>query len=83
MANLDFILQGLSATNDHFSSTHNVFSLPSVTTGIVASAFLNAAGANIISEMVAPLAEHVKVFIGVRNDVTTLQAIQILPPQCR
>ncbi|MCH5157083.1 MAG: phospholipase D family protein [Clostridiales bacterium] len=78
MANLDFILQGLSPTDDHFSSIHNVFSLPGVTTGIVASAFMNAAGANIISEIVAPIAEHVKVFIGVRNDVTTVQAIQML-----
>ena len=81
MANLDFVLQGLSNTNDHFASTHNVFSLTDVTTGIVASAFMNAAGASIIAEMVAPLADRVKVFVGVRNDVTTLQAIQTLVAQ--
>lgn len=78
MANLDFILQGLSATEDHFSSTHHVFSLPEVTTGIVASAFMNATGASIIAEMVAPFSDRIKVFVGVRNDVTTLQAIQTL-----
>jgi len=61
MADLDFILQGLSATEDHFASTHHVFSLPNVTTGIVASAFMNAAGASIIAEMVAPLSDRIKV----------------------
>ena len=78
MADLDFILQGLSTTEDHFAATHCVFSLPNVATGIVASAFMNAAGASIIAEMVAPFSDHVKVFVGVRNDVTTLQAIQTL-----
>lgn len=78
MANLDFILQGLSETSDHYASTHNVFSLPDVTSGIVASAFMNAAGASIISEMVEPLSDRIKVYVGVRNDVTTLQAIQTL-----
>ena len=78
MADLDFILQGLSTTEDHFAATHRVFSLPNVTTGIVASAFMNAAGASIIAEMVAPFSDHIKVFVGVRNDVTTLQAIQTL-----
>ena len=78
MADLDFILQGLSTTEDHFAATHRVFSLPNVTTGIVASAFMNAAGASIIAEMVAPLSDRIKVFVGVRNDVTTLQAIQTL-----
>lgn len=78
MANLDFILQGLSTAEDHFASTHHVFSLPNVTTGLVASAFMNAAGASIIAEMAAPLSDRIKVFVGVRNDVTTLQAIQML-----
>lgn len=78
MANLDFVLQGLSETSDHYASTHTVFSLPDVTSGIVASAFMNAAGASIISEMVEPLSDRIKVYVGVRNDVTTLQAIQTL-----
>lgn len=78
MADLDFILQGLSTTEDHFAATHRVFSLPNVTTGIVASAFMNAAGASIIAEMLAPFSDHIKVFVGVRNNVTTLQAIQTL-----
>ncbi len=81
MANLDFILQGLSNTDDHLASIHNVFALTNVTTGIVASAFMNAAGASIIAEMAAPLADRIKVFVGVRNDVTTLQAIQTLVNQ--
>lgn len=81
MANLDFILQGLSNTDDHFASTHNVFSLADIAEGIVASAFMNAAGASIIAEMVAPLSDRIKVFVGVRNDVTTLQAIQTLVSQ--
>ncbi len=78
MANLDFIFQGLSATDDHFASTHSVFELPNITNGIVSSAFMNAAGASIIAEMVAPYANQIKVYVGVRNDVTTLQAIQTL-----
>lgn len=78
MASLDFILQGLSATDDHLASTRTVSSLPDITDGIIASAFMNAAGASIIAEMVAPFRNQVRVFVGVRNDVTTLQAIQAL-----
>lgn len=78
MAVLDFLLQGLDATDDHFKLTHTVFSLPNVTGGVIASAFMNATGANILAELVKPLSDHIKVFVGVRNNVTTLQAIQTL-----
>lgn len=78
MANMDFILQGLSATDDHFGSVHEVFKLPDIASGLVASAFMNAAGASIIADIIAPYADRIKVFVGVRNDVTTLQAIQTL-----
>lgn len=78
MARLDFLLQGLAPDNDHYASIHSVFELPNISGGIVASAFMNAAGANILAELVAPLADRVNVYVGVRNDVTTVQAIQTL-----
>lgn len=78
MADLKFILQGLSPTDDHLASTQHVFSLPDISRGIIASAFMNAAGASIVSSMIAPVSDRVKVYVGVRNDVTTLQAIQTL-----
>ena len=78
MAHLDFLLQGFVPDNDHYASIHSVFELPNISYGIVASAFMNAAGASILAELVAPLADRVNVYVGVRNGVTTVQAIQTL-----
>lgn len=78
MAHLDFLLQGLVPDNDHYASIRSVFELPNISDGIVASAFMNAAGASILAELIAPLADRVNVYVGVRNDVTTVQAIQTL-----
>ncbi len=78
MSNLDFILQGLSPTDDHFAALQRLFSLTDISAGVIASAFMNAAGASMLVEKITPISNRVKVFVGIRNDITTLQAIQTL-----
>lgn len=78
MAVLDFILQGLDENIDHFASIRRLFLLPNITRGLIASAFMNAAGASMIADAVAPLSDRTTVFIGIRNGITTIQGIELL-----
>ena len=78
MAVFDFLLQGLDENNDHFASIHWLFTLPDINRGLIASAFINAAGASMVAEAVEPLADRVSVYLGIRNGITTIQAIELL-----
>ena len=73
-----FILQGLSRDDDHIAGIDQVFSLNPFEQGIVATAFMNAAGASVLSDMIGPIADRVDVFVGIRNGVTSMQALDIL-----
>lgn len=78
MADYRFILQGLEQDNDHLAAVEEVFALDSVQKGLIASAFMNAAGASVIANCIAQFTNSIKVFVGIRNGVTTLQAIHHL-----
>ena len=43
-----FILQGIDANDDHIASIENIFTLPHISRGLVASAFMNIAGAQML-----------------------------------
>jgi len=51
MASVDFLLQGLNEENDHFASIRRIFELPNIERGLIAAAFINAAGASILADV--------------------------------
>ena len=78
MAVARFILQGLDRDDDHFAAVESVFSLHPIDRGLVATAFMNAAGAQMLVDMIGDNQNIVDIFVGVRNGVTTIQALEIL-----
>lgn len=73
-----FILQGLDQDDDHIAGLENVFSLSPLDWGLVGTAFMNAAGASLLSALIGDNREVVDVYVGIRNGVTSKQAIEIL-----
>ena len=73
-----FILQGLDRENDHIAGLEQVFSLKPITNGIVATAFMNAAGAYLLADLISEDADRIDIYVGVRNGVTSKQALETL-----
>ena len=73
-----FILQGLTASDDHIAGLEQVFSLSPLNRGIVATAFMNSTGANLLVKMIEWTADAVDVYVGIRNGVTSKQALETL-----
>lgn len=77
MADLNFILQAVTAAN-HAESIRTLLTLSQPTQIIVSVAFARTAGLLAIQESLKPLAEKTKFFVGIRNDITSIQAIKQL-----
>jgi HKD family nuclease len=77
MADLDFILQAVTAAN-HGESIRSLLQLTKPTQIIVSVAFARTTGLDAIQERLKPLAEKTKFFVGIRNDITSIQAIKQL-----
>lgn len=77
MADLNFILQAVTTAN-HAESIRTLLALPKPTQIVVSVAFARTTGLEAIQESIKPLAAITKFFVGIRNDVTSLQAIKQL-----
>lgn len=77
-----FILQGLDENNNHLKYLTDVFSLSQIKKGIVATAFMNCKGAELlIGEIFTQKIEmykNVVIYVGVGNGVTSMQALSVL-----
>lgn len=80
-----FILQGLNQFDDHIACFERVFSLEPINRGLVATAFMNAAGANLLADVIGELgyvfdniADYIDIYVGIRNGVTSKQALETL-----
>ena len=78
MANLDFILQGLSEENDHYSAVAKLLSLKNIEHCIISVAFMNKAGAEMFVGELSKCSDKLKFYVGIRNGVTSKQGIEVL-----
>lgn len=77
MADLNFILQAVTTAN-HAESIRTLLALPKPTQIVVSVAFARTTGLAAIEASIKPLAAKTKFFVGIRNDITSIQAIKQL-----
>lgn len=78
MSTLKFLLQGLNETEDHYAALEQLLDLPNISRCLISVAFMNAAGASMFAEKLALISDKLKLFVGIRNGVTSKQSIEIL-----
>jgi len=77
MAELDFILQAVTTAN-HAKAIQALLALPSPTEVLVSVAFVRESGLEAIEAAIKPIAAKARFFIGIRNDITSIQAVKRL-----
>jgi HKD family nuclease len=77
MADLNLILQAVTTAN-HAESIRTLLAVPKPTQIVVSVAFARTTGLKAIQESIKPIAAKTKFFVGIRNDITSIQAIKLL-----
>lgn len=77
MADLNFILQAVTTAN-HAEAIRTLLELPKPTQIVVSVAFARTTGLEAIQASIKPLAGKTRFFVGIRNDITSIQAIKQL-----
>lgn len=77
MANSDFILQGFMPRT-HTEVLQRLLDLKELEHCILSSAFVNSGGVDLIANYIKPVAKHVTVYAGIRNDITSRQSLEAL-----
>lgn len=77
MANKNFILQGFT-TRTHKAAIHDLFDVDDVQRVIVSVAFVNLGGVELLEEKLRTHPDKTTAFIGIRNDITTIQGARRL-----
>jgi len=77
MAEIDFILQAVTTAN-HAEAIRTLLSIPNPTQILVSVAFVKENGLDALEEFIRPHAKITKFFVGIRNDITSIQAIKRL-----
>jgi HKD family nuclease len=77
MAELDFILQAVTTAN-HAKAVKALLALPNPSEVLVSVAFVREPGLNAVEAAIKPLAPKARFFIGIRNDITSIQAVKRL-----
>ena len=77
MAVLDFILQAVTAAN-HAQAFKSLLSLPDPNEVLVSVAFVREPGLDAVEAAIKPVAQKARFFIGIRNDITSIQAVKRL-----
>jgi HKD family nuclease len=77
MAELDFILQAVTTAN-HAKALQALLALPDPTEVLVSVAFVKEPGLDAVEAAIKPVAAKAKFFIGIRNDITSIQAVKRL-----
>ncbi|MGJ8529400.1 hypothetical protein [Maritalea sp.] len=71
----NFILQAVSE-EDHLTPAQDVLRLPDLEVAIISTAFMTAAGLSLLEDSLSRIAPRTRIFVGIRNGVTTVQSIQ-------
>jgi HKD family nuclease len=77
MAELDFILQAVTTAN-HAKALQALLALPNPSEVLVSVAFVREPGLEAVEAAIKPLATKTTFFIGIRNDITSIQAVKRL-----
>lgn len=77
MAELDFILQAVTTAN-HADAIRGLLGIEKPTQILVSVAFVRESGLDALEEAIRPLTAKAKFFVGIRNDITSIQAIKHL-----
>lgn len=70
-----FLLQAVN-NEDHLAPAQEVFGLDALQTATISTAFMTASGLSLLEGVLEPIAERARIFVGIRNGVTTVQSIQ-------
>jgi HKD family nuclease len=77
MANLSFILQA-ARPETHTESLLSLFEIPNPQRVLISVAFARTAGIEILEESLKIIASKTRFFVGIRNDITSVQAVKKL-----
>ncbi len=72
---MKFILQAVNA-EDHLVPARGVFGLAELQSATISTAFMTASGLSLLEGVLRPIADRTRIFVGIRNGVTTVQSIQ-------
>jgi HKD family nuclease len=72
---VEFITQGFADGDDHFLKIRQLLSDKNLTEAIFSVAFIKTSGVDLISEEIKPLKNKITIFAGIRNGITSIQAI--------
>ncbi len=75
MAELEIILQGLSQNDDHETVVNKLLKTPAMDGFLFSLAFARENGVDRIKDNLRSVADKSKVFIGIRNEITSAQSI--------
>lgn len=70
-----FLLQAVNE-EDHLAPAREVFGLADLDTAIISTAFMTSSGLSLLQEVLEPIAGRTRMFVGIRNGITTVQSIQ-------
>ena len=70
-----FFLQAVN-NEDHLAPAREVFGLGELQTATISTAFMTASGLSLLQGVLEPIADRARIFVGIRNGITTVQSIQ-------
>lgn len=74
MPRVDYLLQGIESDN-HLDMIKEILSMENIEKVIFSVAFMRSNGFFLVEEYIKPLYDKLDVYVGIRNDVTSIQAI--------
>ena len=75
MAEIDILLQGLNKDDDHETAVNKLLSIPELENYLFSLAFARSNGVERIKINLGKVSDKTRVFIGIRNGVTSVQSI--------
>lgn len=70
-----FLFQAVN-DEDHLSPAKEVFGLDGLNSATISTAFMTSSGLSLLQDVLGPIAGQTRIFVGIRNGVTTVQSIQ-------
>lgn len=70
-----FLLQAVNK-EDHLQPAREVFGLEDLSKATISTAFMTASGLGLLEDVLSPIADRTRIFVGIRNGITTVQSIQ-------
>lgn len=78
MASINHLLQGLSNTNDHLFEFEKIMQLKNIKSVFLSVAYVCEGGVELIENLLKPFNKKIELFVGIRNGVTSAQALKRL-----